>query len=572
MNIAAEQAVAAQHRAITTRAPLYIRACPGAGKTHVIVTRHLRGPATTLRGGRALLSYTRAAAQQIRDRCHRLGRPDATDYPHYIGTLDGFIWNHLVIPHRSPHRALQLLDSWDRLNAQVTLNHRTVPLSAFTFTCQPGTYADDIRRDLLPQAYVRLIKSSSRSWDDWIREAYNVRRAYCTRGYVTGHEARQLALQHLDRHPDLVATLRSRFTEIVIDEAQDCSATDLQILGRLHRLGMPLVVVADPDQTIYGWRDADPARLAALEYDLGTTITLDGNWRSTSAVCQLASTLRTGSRPPDIAVRSMATDPPVLLLPAVFTRTGNRHLPSGRPVTEIFLQHARRHGISPQQCLTTAHRRAHLPIARQMAGGNPATRLAHAWHVSHSATADPDAIDGACRTTARMLLRYWYPHLDQSASLEDVCAAAALDIDLVARHAFAFLHALPEPGPNWPKYVNEQLKNSRRPPGAAPQRTIGYLRGAASHPSHTGDTDGPCPTENVHQVKGSEYEAVLLLAPDDDAGNRWVDADPAADEQLRIWYVAVTRAQRLLAIGLAAEQLPAITEHLRERHVPVIIG
>ncbi|MFI1989096.1 UvrD-helicase domain-containing protein [Actinoplanes sp. NPDC020271] len=572
MNTAAEQAVAAQQQAITTPAPLFVRACPGAGKTHVIVTRHLRGPAATLRGGRALLSYTRAAAQQIRDRCHRLGRPDATEYPHYIGTLDGFIWNHLVIPHRPPDRALQLLDSWDRVNAAVTLNHRTVPLSAFTFVCRTGTFADDIRRDLLPPAYASLIQSSGRCWDDWVREVYTVRRAYCTRGYVTGHEARQLALQYLDRDPDLVHTLRSRFAEIVVDEAQDCSATDLEIFDRLHRLGLPLVVVADPDQMIYGWRDADPARLADLENGLGTTITLDGNWRSTSTVCQLANTLRAGTRPPDIAVQTTASDPPVILLPAVFTRTGNRHLPSGRPITEIFLQHARHHGISPQQCLTTAHRRSHLPTARRPIGGNPATRLAHAWRVLHSATADPGLVDGAYRAGARVLLRYWYPHLDQTSSLEDQCAAVGIDTDVVARHAFAFLYALPEPGPRWPKSVNEWLKNGPRPAGAAPQRTIGYLRGAVAYPPGTGHTGEPCPTDNVHQVKGAEYEAVLLLVPDDDVGSRWVDGDPAADEQLRTWYVAVTRAQRLLAIGLAAEQLPAITEHLRHRNVPVRIG
>ncbi|MEU4159252.1 UvrD-helicase domain-containing protein [Actinoplanes sp. NPDC026670] len=572
MNAAADQAAAAQQQAITAAAPLFVRACPGAGKTHVIVSRHLRGPAAVLRDGRALLSYTRAAAQQIRDRCHRLGRPDATGYPHYVGTLDGFLWNHLVIPHRSPERPLQLLDSWDRVNATVTLNHRTVPLSAFSFICRPGTYADVIRRDLMPTAYLRLIQSSGRNWDDWVRQAYTVRRDLCSRGYVTGHEARQLALQHLDRDPGLADTLRSRFAELVVDEGQDCSSTDVEILDRLHEHGVPLVVVADPDQLIYGWRDADPARLAALENKLGTTIVLDGNWRSTGPVCRLANTLRTGRRPPDIAVHTTTADPPVILLPAVFTRTGNRHLPSGRPVTDIFLQHAHQHGISPQQCLTTAHRRAHLPAAHRPNGANTATRLAHARRVLHSATAGHDLLDSACRTGARTLLRYWYPHLDHTSSLEDQSIAAGLDLDTIARHAYAFLHALPEPGPNWPKAVNQRLKDSPRPAGAAPQRTTGYLRGTATLPPRTDDTGRPCPADNIHQVKGAEYQAVLLLVPDDDAGIRWINGDPATDELLRTWYVAVTRAQRLLGIGIGADQLPAITEHLRDRQVPVLIG
>ncbi|MEU9223645.1 hypothetical protein AB0D40_04615 [Streptomyces massasporeus] len=45
--------------------------------------------------------------------------------------------------------------------------------------------------------------------------------------------------------------------------------------------------------------------------------------------------------------------------------------------------------------------------------------------------------------------------------------------------------------------------------------------------------------------------------------------DPATDEVLRVWYVAVTRARRLAAIALLEEETDALARLLTERQVPV---
>jgi DNA helicase-2/ATP-dependent DNA helicase PcrA len=278
MSSVVERAIAAQEGAITATAPLFVRACPGAGKTHVIVSRHLRGPAVALRQGRALLSFTRAAAAQMRRRCHSEGRPEAAAFPHYIGTLDAFIWDVLVAPLIPASTPLRLIDTWDRVQAEVKLD-RKVPLSGFTFHRDPGSSQCLIRRDLLSREHERLVEGSSYAWEVWEKKVLDVRKAQYDAGYVTGHESRVLALRHLARGEAVTGPLRSRFAEIVVDEAQDCSVADLTILENLHRIGIPLVVVADPDQLIYGWRDADVTRLHAVEAGLGQTVELTGNWR-----------------------------------------------------------------------------------------------------------------------------------------------------------------------------------------------------------------------------------------------------------------------------------------------------
>lgn len=572
MNSVVEQAVAAQERAITAPAPLFVRACPGAGKTHVIVSRHLRAPAAVLRHGRALLSFTRAAAAQMRRRCHREGRPEAAAFPHYIGTLDAFIWDVLVAPYRPADAPLNLLDSWERVQAEVKLD-RQVSLAAFTFQRDPETGQESIRQDLLSREHERLISGSSYPWDIWVKATFAARTAQVEAGYVTGHETRLLALKYLGSGECVTGPLRSRFAEIIVDEAQDCSVTDLAILRQLRRIGIPLVVVADPDQMIYGWRDADLASLRALEADLGQTLNLDGNWRSSSTVCQLATTLRAGSRSPDVAVRPPLPEPPVILLPTTFPKGGRaRHEPSRRPVVDVFLEHARNHAIDAADCLITAYRRAYLPAKSRRPTGNPATMLAHAWRVVRSATADPDLVDDACQIGARLLVRYWYPDVTVQGSVHARCTAAGVEFGDIIRRAYAFLYALPEPHPDWPRDVNLGLKNWPRPLGAAPRGVAGQLRGKPDKPNASTATVGLCRDDNIHQVKGDEHQGVLLLVPDQDASTRWINGDPAADELLRNWYVAVTRAQKLIAIAIEQDHLGTLAEHLRTRQIPILIG
>ena len=67
--------------------------------------------------------------------------------------------------------------------------------------------------------------------------------------------------------------------------------------------GLPLVVVADPDQAIYGFRGAATHALTSLAGRLGRH-DLTHNWRSTTVICKVAATLRSdpARRAADIAV------------------------------------------------------------------------------------------------------------------------------------------------------------------------------------------------------------------------------------------------------------------------------
>lgn len=76
----------------------------------------------------------------------------------------------------------------------------------------------------------------------------------------------------------------------------------------------------------------------------------------------------------------------------------------------------------------------------------------------------------------------------------------------------------------------------------------------------------------VHQLKGAEADGVLLLLPDAGSVQRWDTAHPATDEVLRVWYVAVTRARRLVAVALPDEERDQLAPLLTERQVPVRVA
>ena len=77
-----------------------------------------------------------------------------------------------------------------------------------------------------------------------------------------------------------------RFTHLLVDEFQDIDRLQLRLLLAWRREGGTLFTIGDPDQSIYGFRGADPACFAALEG--ARTVTLRQNYRSTPEILAAA--------------------------------------------------------------------------------------------------------------------------------------------------------------------------------------------------------------------------------------------------------------------------------------------
>ncbi|MFJ5829566.1 UvrD-helicase domain-containing protein [Streptomyces sp. NPDC093089] len=569
-------AEAQQLLAVQTPAPAYVPACPGAGKTHVIALRHLQSPPRLLRQGRALISFTRVARDQMAQRCRQAGRTDLLHAPHFVGTLDSFLWEFLVKPLRPTQPPVRLLESWANVKAPVQGLDREIPLHRFHLTLDPVPIPaqEAIAWDKIDHDTQRLLDDSAYDRDAWLAAVLSTRKSWCQKGYFTGHEARILALWNL-RNPQqadrLLPPLLSRFAEVVVDEAQDCSTADLVVLELLHDAGLPLVLVGDPDQAIYAWRGAQPASLQRFAAKLNPVAApLTGNWRSSPVICRLASTLRAGNRAPDTAVVK-DDDIPVVILPTRFAGSGSnhRHAPGNSGIVEVFRDIAQEYGIKVEDCLVTAHKYATLPgITREKPNSNQITHLAWARTVAHTEGATSSELIRACAVALRVLFGYWFP--EETGSPERLSATHRLPLQQANRTAFSFLHSLPPPHKEWATDVWQAMKAWPAPPDAAPQGTKGRLAGKPVIARPVKAT--AVRTNIVHQLKGDEADAVMLMLPDNGSVQRWAQGDPATDELLRIWYVAVTRARRLAALAVSEEEVEGLAQLLCQHAVPARIG
>jgi DNA helicase II / ATP-dependent DNA helicase PcrA len=204
----------------------------------------------------------------------------------------------------------------------------------------------------------------------------------------------------------------------VVDEAQDCSTADLYILNDFYDVGLPLVVVADPDQAIYGFRGAATHALTSLAGRLGRH-DLTHNWRSTTVICRVAATLRSNParRAADIAVACHHDAPHPEIVYAGGDRDAN---------TADFIGYATKLDISPGDCLVLAHAQTTLPKTYAAAATPPSSKAAAlAWAVgiiTEYPTAPARVRNRARDVLARTVLRWWYADADGRTPAESLAA------------------------------------------------------------------------------------------------------------------------------------------------------
>jgi DNA helicase II / ATP-dependent DNA helicase PcrA len=115
----------------------------------------------------------------------------------------------------------------------------------------------------------------------------------------------------LENHPQVLGELQRRFRWISVDEYQDVNAVQARLLRLLAAGGANLCVIGDPDQAIYGFRGADSSHF--LEFMDGHSdarkLTLRENYRSTQMILDAARQVvaaRDGSAPGERELHALA--------------------------------------------------------------------------------------------------------------------------------------------------------------------------------------------------------------------------------------------------------------------------
>lgn len=98
-----------------------------------------------------------------------------------------------------------------------------------------------------------------------------------------------LPIRLFKEHPDVLARYKERFKYIMVDEFQDTSHQQYELM---HLLAQDNVaVVGDDDQSIYSWRGADYQNIVSFEKDFPNVqeIRLEQNYRSTETILEAAN-------------------------------------------------------------------------------------------------------------------------------------------------------------------------------------------------------------------------------------------------------------------------------------------
>ena len=100
-----------------------------------------------------------------------------------------------------------------------------------------------------------------------------------------------LPVELFDKHPDVRDKWQNRLRYLLVDEYQDTNACQYRLLKQIAGPRAAFTAVGDDDQAIYGWRGADIENLRGLPRDYPNLklIKLEQNYRSTVRILKAAN-------------------------------------------------------------------------------------------------------------------------------------------------------------------------------------------------------------------------------------------------------------------------------------------
>ena len=237
---------------------LDVEACPGSGKTTLLVAKLaiLARKWAEPRRGLCVLSHTNVARREI-ERClgstaegHRL-----LSYPHFIGTIHGFVNEFFAIPWlRSEKNPIEMIDD------EITLRRRWLKLPVATRDTLGKRYDQGERGLRFRDSAFGLgeIPWGNKGTLGEETLTYKTLRSACREsaqeGYFCHDEMFIYAHELMDKMPEVTGFLCKRFPLLFIDEAQDNSELQSKLLHRVFIEGAGPVFrqrFGDANQAIY---------------------------------------------------------------------------------------------------------------------------------------------------------------------------------------------------------------------------------------------------------------------------------------------------------------------------------
>lgn len=271
-----------QYRAVTTiNGPILIIAGAGSGKTRVITYRIANMLEKGIPQSQILaLTFTNKAAKEMEDR---------------IKSLTGRKLQNLTVSTFHAFGVRILRQDIDKLGYRpnFSIYDETDRKSLIKETGRELQFTADAMDLFKIGALFSDVKTGRKGWqsdNDMYRQLYE--------GYQEGlklynsvdfDDLITLPIKLFKEHPEVLEQYKNRYKYIMVDEFQDTSHQQYELMRLLADKNV--AVVGDDDQSIYSWRGADYQNIVNFEKDFPDVqeIRLEQNYRSTGTILAAAN-------------------------------------------------------------------------------------------------------------------------------------------------------------------------------------------------------------------------------------------------------------------------------------------
>ncbi|MGB7605086.1 MAG: ATP-dependent helicase [Lutisporaceae bacterium] len=288
-----EQKRAAEHE----QGPCMVLAGPGTGKTTIIVHRL----ANMIKASAAkpenilVVTFSKDAAAEMKERFFKFAAEYSIASPAKLneitfGTFHSVFFRFLrqyenykldnlldesekfsIIKNIARKLQLDFSEDDDRIADVINDIGYFINTLSDTVDYKPQSCTIDEFREIFESYYTIKQKQNKFDYDDMLMDCYYL----------------------LKNNKRVLASVRAKFTHILIDEFQDISPVQFEAIKLITEPLRNVFVVGDDDQSIYGFRGAAPGILMEFEdiYKESTKITLRENYRSTKQILSCAMVL-----------------------------------------------------------------------------------------------------------------------------------------------------------------------------------------------------------------------------------------------------------------------------------------
>ena len=572
--------------------PVLLLAVPGSGKTTVLVTR--LGymvlccdvpPAQIL-----TMTYTVAATHEMRGRfAARFGAELAGQMTfRTINGLSAVILQYYsrVYGRRQPELMTNegditrmLTDIWQQVNREFptesTLKELRTAITYIKNMALTDEEIEGLETDLasLPELYRRYQAALKRA------------------GQMDYDDQMVFALQILRAAPPVLAYFQQRYKYFCVDESQDTSKIQHEIIRLLAGRSLNLFMVGDEDQSIYGFRAAYPQALMDFEqvYPGAQVLLMEENYRSSEEIVAAANAFvaRSRYRRPKTLRATQGAQCPIEIrhitrreeqINWLFeeARRGGRETAvlfrnneSALPLVDLCEQRGVPYRFKKADLTFFTHKIVldavdFLHFAYEPANGERFLRLYYKFGLALSRQRALAACGASARTGRPILeelIRDPETKTRMRESLGDIYAAfkripqlnAADALDAV-RHGCGYGAYLNQKGMDTGKLAILEMLAEQEPNALRLLDRLEELRMLIAAKADV-NSDVPFVLSTIHSSKGLEYDRVVLL----DAFDGVLPAKPEIccrtpedtrqyEEDRRLFYVAMTRARHKLVL------------------------